>query len=80
MLKGRSLPVPKQLPLTQAKVIAAVTETAQSTVSAGVPSSILANVLLGVSLKSIWQAINITSFLIYSVKWRLSPPSNMETF
>lgn len=47
----------------------AVLESSQTVVMAVLPGNLIASIVLGVSLKKLWQAINIMQFLIYFQLW-----------
>jgi len=38
------------------------------------------NIVIGVNLKAIWDAINIVGFMVQTQKWRMSLPANLEMF
>jgi hypothetical protein len=61
-------------------MIGAIAAAVEGTIRGGVPGSIIANILIGGSHKSIWNAINIISFLTHTVNWHLSPPANLQIF
>ena len=44
------------------------------------PSTLVVNILLGVSLKKLWSAVNLRQFVTYVDLWRVSLPANLDGF
>jgi hypothetical protein len=49
-------------------------------VMAVIPGNIALSIILGISLKKVWSAINVLQFLIYLNQWNLSLPANTDKF
>jgi len=49
-------------------------------VTALAPSTLIVNMLLGLSLKKLWSAVNLLQFLNYVYLWKVSLPANLEKF
>ncbi len=44
------------------------------------PSTLIVNLLLGISLKKLWSAVNLLQFVTYVNLWKVSLPVNLENF
>ena len=40
----------------------------------------LANILLGISLKKLWSAVNLLQYVTYVDLWTVSLPANLDKF
>ena len=49
-------------------------------VSALAPSTLIVNLLLGISLKKLWKAVNLLQFVTYVNLWKVSLPANLDKF
>lgn len=45
-----------------------------------IPGNIAVSIILGLSLKKVWSAINVLQFLIYLQLWAITLPANTEKF
>lgn len=45
-----------------------------------IPGNLVVSIILGISLKKVWSAINVLQFLIYFKIWQFSIPANTEKF
>jgi len=45
-----------------------------------IPGNLVLSILLGISLKKVWQTINILQFLIYFQLWRVNIQANTDKF
>lgn len=74
------VPVPKQLPLAQLDAFETVQQLSSIAIGIGVIGLVVVNLFVGEDLRPIWDAFNIITFLAYTQKWTLSPPSNLQQF
>ena len=72
--------VPKLEPIEKAPVIELAEATTQAMVTALAPSTLIVNLLLGVSLKKLWSAVNLLQFVTYVNLWKVSLPANLDKF
>ena len=54
--------------------------TSESVVMAVVPGNLVVSIIMGISLKKVWGAVNTLQFLIYFKIWSMSFPANTEKF
>ena len=54
--------------------------TSENVVMAVVPGNLVVSIIMGISLKKVWGAVNTLQFLIYFKIWSISFPSNTEKF
>jgi hypothetical protein len=78
MLLNQLIYLPKQQPAEVPSFLAFAAQTAKAVAKAALPGVIVMNILLGLSLKKLWSAVNILQFLIYVHEWVISPPGNLD--
>ena len=80
MLQKEKVAVPRQAPIDKAAAIELAEATMQAMVTALAPSTLIVNLLLGISLKKLWSAVNLLQFVTYVNLWIVSLPVNLENF
>jgi hypothetical protein len=80
LLQKEIVVVPKLEPIEKAPVIELAEATTQAMVTALAPSTLIVNLLLGISLKKLWSAVNLLQFVTYVNLWKVSLPANLDKF
>ena len=80
LLQKEKVAVPRQEPIEKAAAIELAEATTQAMVTALAPSTLIVNLLLGVSLKKLWSAVNLLQFVTYVNLCKVSLPANLENF
>jgi len=77
LLQKEKVAVPRQKPIQKAAAVELVEATTQAMVTALAPSTLIVNLLLGISLKKLWSAVNLLQFVTYVDLWKVSLPANL---
>ncbi len=80
LLQKEIVSLPKLEPTEQTSVVELAEATTQAMVTALAPSTLIVNLLLGLSLKKLWSAVNLLQFVTYVNLWKVSLPANLENF
>ena len=80
LLQKEMVVIPKLEPIEKAPAAKMASEATQAVVVGLAPSTLIINLLLGVSLKKLWAAVNLLQFVTYVNLWRVSLPANLQQF
>ena len=80
LLQKEIVTLPRLEPIEKAAIIELAEKTTTATVTALAPSTLIVNLLFGISLKKLWSAINLLQFVTYVNLWKVSLPANLDKF
>ena len=80
LLQKEIVAIPKLEPIEETAVMEFTETATQVAVTALAPSTLAVNLLVGISLKKLWSAVNLLQFITYVNLWKVSLPANLENF
>jgi len=80
LLQKEIVILPRLDPIEETPIYDLAEKIVQVAVTTLAPGTFIVNLLLGVSLKKLWSAVNLLQFVTYVNLWKVSLPANLNKF